>query len=137
LDSGLKPVQIGKGRIVREGSRIAILAFGSMVAPALAAAKSLDATVADMRWVKPLDTELVEALASRHELLVTVEENAEAGGAGSAVTEWLARRPATISLLQLGLPDRFSEHGDHARQLAACGLDAAGIETAIRRKLAD
>ncbi len=137
LDSGLNPVQIGKGRIVREGSRIAILAFGSMVAPALEAAESLDATEADMRWIKPLDTQLLETLAASHELLVTVEENAEAGGAGSAVTEWLARRPGMVSLLQLGLPDRFIEHGDHARQLAACGLDAAGIATAIRRKLAD
>jgi 1-deoxy-D-xylulose-5-phosphate synthase len=137
LDSGLNPVQIGKGRIVREGSRTAILAFGSMVAPALEAAKSLNTTVADMRWVKPLDTGLLEALASGHELLVSVEENAEAGGAGSAVTEWLAQRTGRVSLLQLGLPDRFIEHSDHARQLAACGLDAAGIETAIRRKLAD
>jgi 1-deoxy-D-xylulose-5-phosphate synthase len=137
LDSGLNPVQIGKGRIVREGSRIAILAFGSMVAPALEAAKSLNATVADMRWVKPLDTGLLEALASGHELLVSVEENAGAGGAGSAVTEWLAQRTGKVSLLQLGLPDRFIEHGDHARQLAACGLDTAGIETAIRHKLAD
>ncbi|MGA7950469.1 MAG: 1-deoxy-D-xylulose-5-phosphate synthase [Thiobacillaceae bacterium] len=137
LDSSLDPVQVGKGRILREGARIAILAFGSMVAPALEAAKSLNATVADMRWVKPLDTGLLEALAAGHELLVSVEENAEAGGAGSAVTEWLARVPGMVRLLQLGLPDRFIEHGDHARQLAACGLDAAGIESAIRRKLAD
>ena len=136
-DSGMEPVQVGKGRVLREGAQIAILAFGSMVAPALEAAKSLNATVADMRWVKPLDTGLLEALASGHELLVSVEENAEAGGAGSAVAELLARVPGMVSLLQLGLPDRFIEHGDHARQLAACGLDAAGIEAAIRRKLGD
>ncbi len=135
LDPGLDPVQVGKGRLVREGARIAILAFGSMVAPALEAAKSLGATVADMRWVKPLDSQLIETLASSHELLVTVEENAGTGGAGSAVTEWLAGRPGTLSLLQLGLPDRFVEHGDHGGQLAACGLDPAGIEAAIRRKL--
>ena len=135
LDPGLDPVQVGKGRLVREGSRIAVLAFGSMVAPALQAAKNLDATVADMRWVKPLDSRLIESLSSNHELLVTVEENAGAGGAGSAVAELLAGLPGKPSLLQLGLPDRFVEHGDHARQLAACGLDAAGIEAAIRRKL--
>ncbi len=134
LDSGLDPLQVGKGRIVREGSSIAILAFGSMLTPALQAGKNLDATVADMRWIKPLDTQLLEALAAGHERLVIVEENADAGGAGSAVIEWIAGRTGTASLLQLGLPDRFVEHGDHARQLSACGLDAAGIEATVRRK---
>lgn len=136
LNPGLDAVEIGKGRILRQGARVAILAFGSMVAPALEAAKGLDATIADMRWVKPLDTGLLEALASGHALLVSVEENSVAGGAGSAVSEWLARRPGTLGLLQLGLPDRFIEHGDHAQMLAACGLDATGIGAAIRRKLA-
>ncbi|MGO9445679.1 MAG: 1-deoxy-D-xylulose-5-phosphate synthase [Thiobacillaceae bacterium] len=136
LEPGLDKPEIGEARIVREGVGVAILAFGSMVAPALAAARSLDATVVDMRWVKPLDTRTLNQMASRHALLVTVEENAVLGGAGSAVAEWLALRPLPIPLLQLGLPDRFIEQGDPAKLLASCGLDASGIEASIRHKLA-
>lgn len=136
LESGLNVLEIGKARILREGVDIAILAFGSMVGPAMEAANKLNATVVDMRWVKPLDSQTLEKMASNHNLLVSVEENAVLGGAGAAVAEWLTLRPAApVPLLQLGLPDRFIEHGDPAKLLASCGLDAAGIETAIRQKL--
>jgi len=135
-DPGLDPLPVGRGRVCREGRRIAILAFGSLLAQALAAAETLDATGADMRFVKPLDEDLVLDLAARHELLVTVEENAVAGGAGSGAGELLARWGVVRPLLHLGLPDRFVEHGDHATLLARCGLDAAGIATGIEAALA-
>ncbi|MXR38340.1 1-deoxy-D-xylulose-5-phosphate synthase [Craterilacuibacter sinensis] len=127
---------LGKGRLLREGkSGIAILAFGSMVTPALAAAEALDATVADMRFVKPLDTELVRTLAQGNSLIVTVEENVIMGGAGSACIEAMEAAQLATQVLQLGLPDDFVDHGDHAQQLASCGLDAAGIEASIRLRL--
>ncbi len=110
----------------------AILAFGSMLAPALAAGEQLDASVANMRFVKPLDAELVLRLAREHELLVTVEENTVQGGAGSAVAECLHQHGVAVPLLQLGLPDYFIEQGEHAQMLADCGLDAAGLATAIK-----
>ncbi len=136
VDEALTTLPIGKGEIRRQGSRVAILAFGSMLAPALAAAEELDATVANMRFVKPLDSELVLKLAANHELLVTVEENSVMGGAGSAVTEALEEAAdLEINVLQLGLPDRFIEHGAPEQLLAACGLDAAGIRTAIEKRL--
>ena len=122
---------VGKGELRREGKRVAILAFGSMLAPALAAAEQLDATVVNMRFVKPLDAELVLRLAREHELLVTVEENAVQGGAGSAVAECLQQHGVAVQLLQLGLPDRFIDQGEHAQMLADCGLDAAGLVKAI------
>jgi 1-deoxy-D-xylulose-5-phosphate synthase len=121
---------IGKGEIRRSGKKIAILAFGSMVAPALEAAEALDATVANMRFVKPLDAALVRELAARHELIVTVEEHQIMGGAGSAVLEALA--DTGVKTLLLGLPDRFIEHGDSAKLLSAVGLDAEGIRKSIR-----
>jgi len=124
---------VGKGELRREGKRVAILAFGSMLAPALAAAEQLDATVANMRFVKPLDAELVLRLAREHELLVTVEENAVQGGAGSAVAECLQQHGVAVPLLQLGLPDRFIDQGEHAQMLADCGLDAAGLIAAINK----
>ncbi|MFN3716414.1 MAG: 1-deoxy-D-xylulose-5-phosphate synthase [Thiobacillus sp.] len=129
---GLQAVEIGKGVLRRRGSGVALVAFGSLVAPALAAAKALDATVADMRFVKPLDVDLLRELATSHSLLVTLEENAIAGGAGSGVAEVLATLGIQIAMLHLGLPDRFIEHGDPQKMLAACGLDATGIERAIR-----
>jgi 1-deoxy-D-xylulose-5-phosphate synthase len=116
----------------RGGARIAILAFGPLLYPALQAAEALDASVANMRFVKPLDRELVLALAREHDALVTVEEGCVAGGAGSAVSELLAAEGVQRPLLMLGLPDRFVEHGDPALLLAQCGLDAAGIERSIR-----
>ena len=133
-----KPMQaltMGKGEVRRQGARIAILAFGSMLAPAFAAAEELDATVANMRFVKPLDEALVEQLAREHELLVTVEEGSVMGGAGSAVAEYLAAAGLTRPLLHLGLPDRFVDHGDTAVLLAEVGLDKAGLLAAIRSRL--
>jgi 1-deoxy-D-xylulose-5-phosphate synthase len=131
----LEALPIGKGEIRRQGKKIAILAFGSMLQPALEAAESLGATVVNMRFVKPLDNELVRQLATTHQLLVSVEENSVMGGAGSAVAEFLEAAGITIPLLQLGLPDRFIEHGAHEAMLAACGLDAAGIRAAIEKRL--
>jgi 1-deoxy-D-xylulose-5-phosphate synthase len=128
----LEPVAVGKGIVRRRGNGVAFLAFGSLVAPALEAAETLDASVADMRFVKPLDIALLRELAASHELLVTLEENAVAGGAGAAVAEAAAELGLHVPLLHLGLPDRFIEHGDHARMLADCGLDAAGIVGAVR-----
>ena len=128
----LTDLPIGKGEIKRQGSEIAILAFGSMVHPALKAAEKLDATLANMRFIKPLDIELVKSLAASHEVLVTVEEGCTMGGAGSAVAEALAEAGITKPLLILGLPDKFIDHGDPVLLLAACGLDAAGIEASIR-----
>jgi 1-deoxy-D-xylulose-5-phosphate synthase len=131
----MQVVALGRGEVRREGKRVAILAFGSMLAPALEAAAELNATVANMRFVKPLDTELVFRLATSHELLVTVEENAVQGGAGSAVAEALAGVGISAQVLMLGLPDRFVEHGDAAQLLADCGLDAAGILRSVRERL--
>jgi 1-deoxy-D-xylulose-5-phosphate synthase len=126
---------IGRGEILRRGKGIAILAFGSMVGPALEAAEALDATVANMRFVKPLDRELVLELAGAHELLVTVEENVIAGGAGSAVLEALEAAGNRAPVLQLGLPDRFVDQGDPGIQLAHVGLNKDGILKSIRQRL--
>jgi len=131
----MRALPVGKGELRREGRRVAILAFGSMLAPALAAGEQLDASVANMRFVKPLDAELVLRLAREHELLVTVEENAVQGGAGSAVAECLQQHGIAVPLLQLGLPDDFIEQGDHAQMLADCGLDAAGLAASIEKRL--
>jgi 1-deoxy-D-xylulose-5-phosphate synthase len=135
--AALQTLPIGKGEVRRQGAKIAILAFGSMLAPSLAAADSLDATVANMRFVKPLDEELVLKLAREHTLLVTVEENVVQGGAGSAVAECLAQHGITVALLHLGLPDTFIEQGEPAKLLADCGLDATGITNSIRKYLPD
>jgi 1-deoxy-D-xylulose-5-phosphate synthase len=137
IPGDLDPLPVGQGLIRRQGGKVAILAFGSLVAPALAVADILDATLADMRFVKPLDTELVRQLAAGHDYLVTVEENAIMGGAGSAVAEALAEMAIVKPVLHLGLPDRFVEHGDHAVLLARCGLDAAGMEKSIREFISD
>ncbi len=138
----MSEIPFGKGEIRREttktaaqpGKRIAILAFGTVLYPALAAADKLDATVANMRFAKPLDVALVTDLARRHDAIVTVEEGAVMGGAGSAVLEALAEARIEIPVLTLGLPDAFTEHGDPARLLALYGLDAAGIEQSIQRR---
>jgi len=132
---GLEPLPLGQGELRRQGREIAILAFGSRLAPALSAAEALDASVANMRFVKPLDEALILDLASRHRLLVTVEENAVAGGAGSAVAEFLASQGVVKPLLHLGLPDLYLDQAAHEEQLAACGLDATGIEAAVLAKL--
>ncbi len=131
----MQVLPIGKGEVRRTGEQVAILAFGSMLAPALGAADQLNATVANMRFVKPLDEELVLCLAREHGLLVTVEENTIQGGAGSAVAECLLRHGVMVPLLQLGLPDGFLEQGEPAKMLAACGLDANGIVAGTLRAL--
>jgi 1-deoxy-D-xylulose-5-phosphate synthase len=135
IAAAMQALPVGRGEVRRDGKRVAILAFGSMLAPALAAAAELNATVANMRFVKPLDRELVFRLANSHELLVTVEENVVMGGAGSAVAESLAADGVAMPLLMLGLPDAFVEHGDPQQLLADCGLDAAGIVRAVRARL--
>ena len=132
VEKEMHALPIGKGEIRRNGTKIAILAFGSMVKPALEAAVKLDATVANMRFVKPLDAELVKRLAETHELLVTVEEHQVMGGAGSAVCEALASLGIERKVLLLGLPDRFIDHGDSAKLLSAVGLDADGIRKSVR-----
>jgi 1-deoxy-D-xylulose-5-phosphate synthase len=136
LGKELTTLEIGKGEVRREGRDIAILAFGSMVAPSLAAAGQLDATVANMRFVKPLDVELLKRLAQEHDYLVTVEEGAIMGGAGAAVAEALAAEGIVKPLLMLGLPDKFIDHGDPALLLKSVGLDADGIAAAIRARFA-
>jgi 1-deoxy-D-xylulose-5-phosphate synthase len=136
VQKSLQPITVGKGEVRRLGKQVAILAFGSMLAPALLAAEQIDATVANMRFVKPLDEELVLKLAGAHTLLVTVEENTIQGGAGSAVAECLALHGISVAVLHLGLPDEFLEQGDPAQMLADCGLDANGISSSIGKKLA-
>ena len=136
IDPDAPALPIGRGLRVREGHDVALLAFGSLVGPALAAGDGLDATVADMRFVKPLDRDLIQDLARSHALLVTLEENAVAGGAGSAVAELLAEDGLSVAILHLGLPDGFIDHAEHAAQLQACGLDAEGIEARVRERLA-
>ncbi|MFM7275310.1 MAG: 1-deoxy-D-xylulose-5-phosphate synthase, partial [Gammaproteobacteria bacterium] len=135
VDASLEAVEIGRARVRRKGRGVGILAFGTMLAPALTAANSLDASVADMRFVKPLDEALVLEYAATHELLVSIEENAVAGGAGAAVAELLAAHGVTVPLLLIGLPDRFLEHGKPQDMLRDAGLDAAGIEATIRERL--
>ena len=130
----LSELPFGKGQVRRQGQRIAMLAFGSLLYPALQAAERLGATVVNMRWAKPLDTELLLQIASSHEALVTIEEGVVMGGAGSAVAEALAAAQIAKPLLQLGLPDVFIEHGDPARLLALQGLDAAGIQRSIEAR---
>ena len=143
VPTDLSPMPWGKGEVRRQaagtkpaGQRVAILAFGTLLHPALQAGEALDATVANMRFVKPLDVDLVRQLAAEHDLLVTVEEGCVMGGAGSAVAEALAAAGIVKPLLMLGLPDHFIEHGEPAKLLSLCGLDAAGIEQAILTRLA-
>ena len=126
---------LGKGVIRREGAQVAILNFGTLLANGLEAAEQLNATVADMRFVKPIDEALICDLASRHTLLVTLEENSIAGGAGSAVSEFLAAQGILMPVLHLGLPDLFVDHGKHEEQLAVTGLDVTGIKVAIEQRL--
>ena len=135
IQEKMRALPIGKGEVRREGRRIALLAFGSMLKPALDAAEELNATVANMRFVKPLDNELVLKLALSHDLLVTIEENTINGGAGSAVVESLLKQNVTTNILQLGLPDRFIDHGDPAAMLVECGLDQGGIVAAVTRRV--
>jgi len=136
IDNGLEPLEIGKGIVRRQGSKVAMLVFGVQLAEALKVAEKIDATVVDMRFVKPLDEALVREMAASHDLLVTIEENAIMGGAGAAVSEYLARENILKSVLHLGLPDSYVEHAKPAQMLAECGLDADGIEASITARLA-
>ena len=133
---GLNPLPFGKGELRRPGKGVAILAFGTLLYPALQAGEALNASVANMRWAKPLDTELLLELARTHEALVTVEEGCTMGGAGSAVMEALNHAGVTKPVLALGLGDFFTEQGDPAKLLAQQGLDAPGIEASVRQRFA-
>ncbi|PFH10614.1 1-deoxy-D-xylulose-5-phosphate synthase [Collimonas sp. PA-H2] len=134
IDPALTVLPLGKGEIKRKGHNVAILAFGSLLAPSVAAGELLDATVVNMRFIKPLDVELVLELAASHDALVTVEEGCIMGGAGAAVAEALAAAGCVKPLLNLGLPDRFIDHGDATLLLAQCGLNAEGIAASIRQR---
>ncbi|PZO16346.1 MAG: 1-deoxy-D-xylulose-5-phosphate synthase [Burkholderiales bacterium] len=134
IPTSLEGLPFGKGELRRQGKGIAVLAFGTLLHPALVAGEKLGASVANMRWAKPLDLDLLRELAGTHEALVTVEEGCLSGGAGSAVLEALQAEGINLPVLSLGLPDEFSEHGDPAKLLSALGLDAAGIEASIRAR---
>jgi len=131
IEESLTPIEIGKSRVMLQGKQIAILAFGSMVDPAVEVGKNINATVIDMRFVKPLDEQIISHLSESHELIVTIEENVAKGGAGSAVNEYLSNIHSNCQTLILGLPDSFVEHGDTSLLLADCGLNPAGIQKTI------
>ena len=137
IEKNLEAVEIGKALTRRQGRSIVILAFGSMVTPALECADRINATVVDMRFVKPIDEELIGDMATSHQLIVTIEENTTMGGAGSAVNEFFISANYQIPILNLGLPDKFLEHGKVAEMLANVGLDAGSITNAIKKKLKD
>ncbi|MFC1603186.1 1-deoxy-D-xylulose-5-phosphate synthase, partial [Pseudomonadota bacterium] len=137
IEESCSTLPIGKAALRRQGRRVAILAFGSMLTPALEVGEELDLTVANMRFVKPLDKELILQLAEQHELLVTIEENMIQGGAGSAVNELLAQNHKVIPIINLGLPDCYIEHGQPAEQLQQCGLDVDGIRKSILEIIGD
>jgi len=135
----LRTLPLGKGEIRRKsnapaGQRVAILAFGTLLYPALEVADGIDATVANMRFVKPLDIDLIQSLAQNHDYFVTIEDGAIAGGAGGACLEALSSLGINKPLLQLGLPDEFIEHGDYSLLMTKCGLDAEGITNSIKRR---
>jgi len=135
MDEHMQKLEIGKGRIVREGKKIAILNFGTLLTEVMSCAETLNASVADMRFVKPLDTHLIDKLAAEYDLLVSVEENVIAGGAGSAVSEYLAQQGKTVQMLHLGLPDEFIKHGSQEEIRAELKLDAAGLEAQIKDRM--
>jgi 1-deoxy-D-xylulose-5-phosphate synthase len=133
IDKELNSIEIGQAVTTRQGQKVAILAFGTLLSAAQEAGESLDTTVVNMRFVKPLDTALILSMAETHDLIVTVEENAVMGGAGSAVSEFLRSQQIDTPLIQLGLPDSFIDHGVQQEMLAACGLSAIGIIDTINR----
>jgi 1-deoxy-D-xylulose-5-phosphate synthase len=134
VQAGLEALPLGKGEVRRQGKGVAIFAFGTLLYPALQVAQALDCTVVNMRWAKPLDVDLLLQIAAEHDGLVTLEDGAVMGGAGSAVLEALAAGGLAKPVLQLGLPDVFIEHGDPAVLMALQGLDAPGIEAAILKR---
>lgn len=137
IEKEMTALPLGKGVIRREGKKVAILNFGTLLSAALEVAEQLNATVADMRFVKPLDTGLVNRLAAQYDLLVTLEENTTQGGAGAAVSEHLAYEGIVVPIMHLGLPDTFVDHGSHQQQLASTGLDAPGIQQSIEQRLGE
>ncbi len=135
VEPGLATLALGEGEVRRTGKRVVFLAFGAMLTPALEAAESLDATVVNMRFIKPLDEALVVRLARSHDLIVTLEENVVQGGAGSAVSECLAQHNLPVSIIHLGLPDHFIEHATAGEQRQVCGLDREGIVRSVNEAL--
>jgi len=135
VNEEMESLEIGKSVQVLAGDRVAIVNFGTLLPGALEAAKNLGATLVDMRWVKPMDEAALLALSKRHDLLVTVEENAVAGGAGAAVSEFLSKQGESTAVLHCGIPDEYVEHADHSVQLSELGLDGAGIAWAIRDRM--
>lgn len=133
IDTALEALEMGRAEQCRRGQNIAILSFGSLLEEAMTAAEKLNASVVNMRFIKPLDADMLEQICQQHSLIVTLEENTIAGGAGSAVNEWLHARGYSHNIINLGLPDRFVEHGSTSQLLAECGLDASGIEASIRQ----
>lgn len=136
MDPSLSTLPIGKGHVLQTGEKVAILNFGTLLPAAIEAAENVGATVCDMRWVKPIDEELITRLAQSHQLLVTLEENSIAGGVGSAVGEYISRQGLQVSLMQLGLPDEFIDHGKREKILSSIGLDAKGITQSIHTRMA-
>jgi 1-deoxy-D-xylulose-5-phosphate synthase len=134
MSSGLAMLPFGKGEIRRQGKGVALLAFGTLLYPALQSAAALNATVVNMRWAKPLDTELLLQVAASHEGLVTLEEGALMGGAGSAVLEALHDAGVHLPVLRLGVPDVFTDHGDPVKIMSMLGLDHVGIEASVRQR---
>jgi 1-deoxy-D-xylulose-5-phosphate synthase len=135
VDKEMTAYAIGKGVITRKGSGVAILNFGTLLASAIESANEINATVADMRFVKPIDEDLIRSLCADHSLLVTLEENTVSGGAGSAVSEFLSATGIVIPILQLGIPDQHIDHGSHSEQLASINLDVKGINSSIEKRL--
>jgi 1-deoxy-D-xylulose-5-phosphate synthase len=135
IEAEMRRLPIGKGEILRTGHGVALLAFGSAVSEALQAGDALDATVINMRFVKPLDEDMVFEMARKHDVIVTVEDNVIAGGAGSAINECLARFDVQTTVLNLGLPDQFLEHGSREQLLAEAGIDSSGIIASIEALL--
>jgi 1-deoxy-D-xylulose-5-phosphate synthase len=132
IEPELTELEIGKAEIKKQGQKTAILAFGTLLQPALEAGEQLDCTVINMRFVKPIDTDIIKQISESHDLIVTIEENAIQGGAGSAVNEYLNTINSSISIINLGLPDKFIDHGEQHQMLADCGLDANGIVNTIK-----
>lgn len=135
INDNMSLIELGQSRTVLKGKKIAILSFGSLLETAKIAAKNLDATLIDMRFIKPLDTNILDELSKTHQLMVTIEENVISGGAGSGVSEYLHKQNISIPILNLGLPDAFLPHGKHLSLLEQCGLNGQGIEKSIRNKL--
>ncbi len=135
IEKEFTALEIGKGRMMRQGENVAILSFGSLLPYALEAAESLNATVADMRFVKPLDEQLIKELCAEHDVIVTLEENVIAGGAGAGVIEFMMQEKLMKPVLNLGLPDQFIAQGTQEELHAELGLDGAGIKAAIETYL--